>query len=89
VRASAEQRLRELEHPAINRVAYLIDYADLDSVRFAAAKWLLELLGHKATDKAQVDGTVKIEVEYVGRELPTIIDVPHTNGHVLDNGYDT
>jgi len=46
--AKAEERLRALEFPAIAAVGALIEHADSDAVRLAAARWALELLGHKA-----------------------------------------
>jgi len=68
-RAAGAERIRALEHPAISRVAHLIDHGDTDAIRFTAARFVLELLGHKATEKIQTDGRTVIEVEYVARTL--------------------
>ena len=67
--AKADERLRSLELPAIEIIGWLMRHADSDAVRFATARWLLEVLGHKATDKVQTDGRTVLEVEYVERPL--------------------
>jgi len=67
--AKADERLRSLELPAIDMIGWLILHADTDAVRLAAARWLLEILGHKATEKVQTDGRTVLQVEYVERTL--------------------
>ena len=58
--AKAEERLRGLEHPAISALADIIDHGDSDAVRLAAARWLLEVLGHKATVDVRAQGELVI-----------------------------
>lgn len=64
VRASAEERMRSLVHPAVTALQQLIADNDL-----AAAKYVLDYAGFKAPDKLQQDGRVTLEIELVKRPL--------------------
>jgi hypothetical protein len=84
----AEQRIRDLEHPAISQVAFEMQHGDTSAVRFAAARWLLELLGHKAIERVQQDGRILIEVELVDRVPPVqraLREAERANGHAPDS----
>ena len=72
----AEERMRDLVHPAISGLERLINSNDLGAMRY-----VLDYGGFKATEKIQSDGRQVIEVEYIGRAP---VDVAHTNGHVLE-----
>jgi hypothetical protein len=74
----AEERLRELEFPAITTVAHVMEHGDTDAVRLAAARWLLELLGHRPLVQAQVEQQVTIRL--VHEDQPIIIE----NTYALD-----
>lgn len=83
VKAAAAERLRALEHPAISRLAHLIDHADTDATRLAAARWLLEVLGHKPT--LQVEAEQEITIRLIDETLPTGFLTPaHHNGHARE-----
>lgn len=58
--AKAEDRMRSLVHPAITAIAQLIADNDL-----AAARYVLDYAGFKATEKVQQEGTVTVEIELV------------------------
>jgi hypothetical protein len=58
----AEDRMRALVHPAVTALANLIADNDL-----AAAKYVLDYAGYKATEKVQSDGRTVIEIEYIDR----------------------
>ena len=75
---SAEERLRALEHPAISSLARLIDHADTDAVKLAAARYLLEVLGHKAG--VQVQAGQEITIRVVHEDLATDYLAPRANG---------
>ncbi len=60
--ANAEERMRSLVHPAVTALANLIANDDL-----AAAKYVLDYAGYKATEKVQAEGRQVIEIEYVDR----------------------
>lgn len=77
--------MRALVHPSLDRLKHLVYHADSDAVSLNAIKYVLDYAGFKTAEKVHSDGRVVIEVEYVGR-APTIIDVAHTNGHVLEDG---
>ncbi len=50
VKNAAEARLRELEMPAIDRIARLIDQEDFPSVAYQASKDILDRLRGRATE---------------------------------------
>lgn len=62
--AKAQDRMQALVHPAISAIAQLIADNDL-----AAARYVLDYAGFKATEKVQSDGRTVIEIEYVDRPL--------------------
>ena len=76
----AEERLRALEHPSIDAVAQIIEHGDPDATRLAAARYILELLGHKAVIQANVDQQVTIRV--VDETQPIVIE----HAYELRNG---
>jgi hypothetical protein len=67
VKAAAEQRIRDLVDPALSRLAHLIDHADLDSVRLAAVKDVLDRAGLAA--KQQVEITIREHAAKLASEL--------------------
>ena len=76
--AKAEDRLRQLVHPAIARLAQLIEHADQDSVSMQAAKYVLELNGFKAT--VEVKGEHELVIRVIDEPQPITIE------HGLSNG---
>ena len=54
VRAAAEDRLRALQHPAIDRIAKLIDQDQFPSVSYAASKDVLDRTMGRATEVVDV-----------------------------------
>jgi hypothetical protein len=69
VRLSAEQRIRDLVDPSLNRIAKAIDDDDNPQLALAAARDILDRAGYKATEKIQQDGRVTLEIELVRRTL--------------------
>ena len=74
--ANAEDRMRSLVHPAVTALANLIADNDL-----AAARYVLDYAGFKATEKLEQHGDTTIRVEYSDtpsklREL----ELEHRNG---------
>ena len=69
--AKAKDRLLALEHPAITALGVLIASGD-----FQAVRWLLEVLGHKAT--LQVQSDTEVTVRIVHEDQPIV---------VLERGY--
>ena len=70
-KAKAEERLRALEHPAISALADLINHADSDATRLSASRYLLELLGHKAT--VQVQSETEVTVRVIHEDQPIVV----------------
>jgi hypothetical protein len=60
--ANAEDRMRALVHPAVTALANLIANDDL-----AAARYVLDYAGYKATEKIQSEGDTTIKIEYIDR----------------------
>lgn len=52
----AEERIQALVPLALARIEALIDQADMDSIRLAAAKDIMDRAGHKPTEKRQLSG---------------------------------
>jgi len=77
--AKAEERLRQLVHPAIARLAKLIESADQDSVSLNAARYVLELNGFKAT--VEVKGEHEVVIRVIDEPQPIVIEQ-----HGLSNG---
>lgn len=53
VKASAEARLRALEHPAISRLEWLIEQSDFPSVAYQAARDVLDRLRGRPTERIE------------------------------------
>ena len=69
VMATAEQRIRALaEGPALARMEHLIDQADTDSVRLAAARDVLDRAGYGAVRKLDVT-VIQTEAQRIAGEL--------------------
>ena len=81
-RLKGQERLAALEVPAISAVSQLIHHADSDAVRLAAARWLLEVLGHKASVK--VSGEHEITIRVIDEAQPIVLEQSYRNG--LSNG---
>jgi hypothetical protein len=85
--AKAEERMRELVHPAISALAELIEQRDLGAVRYA-----LDYGGFKAKEKLETSGESKIvfEIEHVvarGAAVEPSVLFSREQGHdTLDNG---
>jgi hypothetical protein len=65
--------------PALESLRELIGHADSDSVRLAAAKYVLEYAGFKVTTKLESDGEVTIRIVHDSPSLDYL--TPHANGH--------
>src|SRR5262245_15545216 len=80
--AKAEDRLRDLVHPAISRLAQLIDSAESDAVKLAAVRDVLDRAGYKAPDKLQADHDITIEIVRKSSASAFALKPPngHTNG---------
>ena len=57
VREAAEERLRALQHPAIDRMAKLIDQNEFPSVAYAASRDVLDRTLGKPVESVSVDHT--------------------------------
>lgn len=68
----AEDRLRALEHPAISAMEQLIERGESEAIRFAVARWVLEVLGHKATVQVSTEQEVVITIRH--EEQPIIVE---------------
>ena len=79
--AKAEDRLRALEFPAIATLEHIITDGDTDQVRLAAARWLLELLGHRAT--VEVRGEHELVIRVIDEPQPITIEqqIHRLNGY--------
>jgi len=73
----ADERLRELVHPAISRLGDLIEKADSDAVSLNAVKYVLEFAGFRSETVAQTDSSVTVTVHF---DTPTV---------ALDAAYDS
>jgi len=74
----AEERMRDLVHPAITGLAELIAHADQDSVRLSAIRDLLDRTGYKA--KIEVEADQRITIEVVRKSAGPALDHGYTNG---------
>lgn len=79
VKLGAEQRIRALVDPSLDRIQRTIADDNNPQLALAAARDILDRAGFKATEKVQSDGRVVIEVEYVDR--PNALELP-SNGAV-------
>jgi hypothetical protein len=71
--ANAEDRMRALVHPAVTALSNLIADNDL-----AAARYVLDYAGFKATEKVQSEADTTIKIEYVDR--PNALELKPSNG---------
>jgi hypothetical protein len=87
----AEERLRDLVHPAISKLGDLLEEADSDAARLGAIKYVLDWAGFKATEKLQTDQQITISV--VREEQPIVLEQTtyralnsngNSNGHPHD-----
>jgi hypothetical protein len=69
VKLAAEERIRALVDPSLNRIAKAIDDDENPQLALAAARDILDRAGYKATEKIQQDGRVTLEIELVKRPL--------------------
>jgi len=60
----AEERMRELVHPSLNRLAELVDHADQDSVSLNAVKYVLDWAGFRTETVATTDTSVTVTVSF-------------------------
>jgi len=67
VRLAADERIRQLVDPSLNRIARTIGDDANPALALAAARDILDRAGYKATEKIQSDGRTVIEIEYVDR----------------------
>lgn len=80
VREKAQQRMLALVHPALDTLRELVASADSDSVRMAAAKYVLEYAGFKVVEKVDVEQETVIKV--IWQDVPhDYLQGVHTNGH--------
>jgi len=66
---SAEERIRALVDPSLDRIQKTIADDDNPQLALAAARDILDRAGYKATEKIQQDGRVTLEIELVKRTL--------------------
>ncbi len=78
VKMAAEERIRALVAPSLDRIQRTIADNDNPQLALAAARDILDRAGYKATEKVQTDGRTVIEIEYVDR--PSAALSPPTNG---------
>ena len=78
VKAKAEDRIRDLVDPSLNRIARTIADDQNPALALAAARDILDRAGYKATEKIQSDGRTVIEIEYVDR--PNALELKPSNG---------
>jgi hypothetical protein len=78
--AKAEDRLRNLVHPSVSRLAQLIQHADTDSVSLNAIRYVLDYAGFKPAVQAQLEQSITIRV--IDEPQPIVID----HAHHLGNG---
>jgi hypothetical protein len=64
VRRSAEQRLADLVDPAITALTELVESSNIDAIRLAAIKDVLDRAGFKPRERIEQSGKVVIEVVY-------------------------
>ena len=83
---AAEARLRALEHPAISALEQLIERGDPDATRLAAARYLLELLGHKAA--VQVEAEQEVTIRVIDERVPVDYLAPRVLRTAEHNGAD-
>ena len=76
--AKAEDRIRALVDPSLNRIARTIADDQNPALALAAARDILDRAGYKATEKIQSDGRTVIEIEYVDR--PNALELKPSNG---------
>ena len=69
VKRSADERIRDLVDPSLNRIARTIADDANPALALAAARDILDRAGYKATEKIQSDGRTVIEIEYIDRPL--------------------
>jgi xanthine/CO dehydrogenase XdhC/CoxF family maturation factor len=69
VRQAAEERLRALQHPAIDRIAKLINQEQFPSVSYAASKDVLDRTMGRATEVVDVTHSGSIDVTILDRLL--------------------
>jgi len=62
---AAHERLLALVDPAITALAQLIESADSDAVRLAAARDVLDRCGLKSVERVESSGHLTITIEYV------------------------
>jgi hypothetical protein len=80
VKMAAEERIRALVSPSLDRIQRTIADNANPQLALAAARDILDRAGYKATEKVQTDGRTVIEIEYVDR--PSAALNPPTNGVV-------
>lgn len=62
---AAEERIRALVAPSLDRIQRTIADNDNPQLALAAARDILDRAGYKATEKVQTDGRTIIEIEYI------------------------
>jgi len=67
VMLAAEERIRALVHPSLDRIQRTIADDGNPQLALAAARDILDRAGYKATEKVQTDGRTVIEIEYIDR----------------------
>ncbi len=67
VMLAAEERIRALVHPSLDRIQRTIADDANPQLALAAARDILDRAGYKATEKVQTDGRTVIEIEYIDR----------------------
>lgn len=74
VKAAAEERMRQLVHPAIAALQRLIDNDDL-----GAARYVLDYAGFKAAVQVQSEG--EMTIRWIDEAQPIILERAHELGN--------
>jgi len=67
VKLAAEERIRALVQPSLDRIQRTIGDDANPQLALAAARDILDRAGYKATEKVQSEGRTVIEIEYIDR----------------------
>jgi hypothetical protein len=60
----AEERMRDIVHPAISRLAALVEHAESDAVSLNAVRYVLDWAGFKAAERQELTGADGAPVEH-------------------------
>jgi hypothetical protein len=73
--AKAEERLRNMVHPSLSRLAQLIQEADSDAVSLNAIRYVLDYAGFKPA--VTIQGEQQITIRVIDEAQPIVIEQQH------------